>query len=161
MKPARHPLAFDAIVVLAALAGLANLPARAQTCAAPTPLPADSTVTSFTCGAENFTPPALSGPGAVLRLALDHPVSLDLTLAGIEPQFDPALCVMDAANPCGAGPCLATGNALTPIMLDNLPAGAYWVIVTASPSSAAGSCGMFGLTSQIVPADTILANGFD
>jgi hypothetical protein len=161
MKMANLPIGRDAIVILTALAGLASIPAGAETCAEPLPLPPESAVTAFTCGAENFTPPALSGPGAVLRLTLDQPASVDFTLAGIEPQFAPALCVMDAANECGAGPCLATGNALTPTVLDDLPAGAYWVIVTASPDSAAGSCGMFSLMNQIVPGDTILANGFD
>jgi len=161
MRSTRPPTTRAAIIVLSALVGLASLPVRAQTCANPMLLLPDGSVTSFTCGAENFIPPALSGPGAVLRLALDHPAAVHFTLAGIEPQFDPALCVMDAANACGAGPCLATDGALTPTTLDNLPAGAYWVIVTASPSSAAGSCGMFSLMNQVVPGDTILANGFD
>lgn len=161
MTMANIPAVRDALVTLIALAALASRPTSAQTCAEPLPLPPDTAVTAFTCGAENFTPPALSGPGAVLRLVLDHPGSVDFTLAGIEPQFDPALCVMDAANECGAGPCLATGNALAPTVLDDLPAGTYWVIVTASPSSAPGSCGMFNLLDQIVPGDTILANGFD
>jgi hypothetical protein len=162
MKMADLPIGRDVmVIILVALAGLASMPAGAQTCAEPMQMPPDSAVTAFTCGAENFTPPALSGPGAVLRLTLDHPASVDFTLAGIEPQFDPALCVMDATNECGAGPCLATGNALTPTVLDDLPAGAYWVIVTASPGSAAGSCGMFNLMNQLVPGDIILANGFD
>jgi len=161
MQPMRfafsHAAAAAAAVAVAVLS--TSIAGHAQTCAAPLPLVPDSPVWASTCGAQNFGTRDFSGPGAVLVFDLQQASSVYFTLSGIA-GFDPQVCVTDAANECGTGPCLATGDASSTVVLDGLPAGSYRAIVTASPFSAPGSCGGFGLMNAVMP-DTILADGFD
>lgn len=134
--------------------------AHAQTCASPLPLPPDSPTWASTCGAQTFDTNDLSGPGAVLSFTLDQPGSVSFMLSGT-PGFEPQVCVTDVEGQCGTSPCLATGDASTPALLDGLPPGSYRAIVTASPFSAPGACGAFGIIESVAPGETILSNGFD
>jgi len=123
-------------------------------------MPPDSPTWASTCGAQVFATNDLSGPGAVLSFTLDEAGSVYFTLSGT-PGFEPQVCVTDMEGQCGTGPCLATGDASTPVLLDGLPVGSYRAIVTASSFSAPGSCGAFGIIENIAPGEAILANGFD
>ena len=156
-----RPVLFRPITAALAAAALSiSIAGHAQTCTAPLALVPDSPLWASTCGAQNFGTRDFSGPGAVLAFDLDQSSSVHFMLSD-GPGFDPQVCVTDAANECGMGPCLATGDASSVVVLDGLPAGSYRAIVTASPFSAPGSCGTFGIVSDVVPDETILANGFD
>lgn len=160
MQPMRFAFSHVAVAVLATIALSTSIAAHAQTCATPLALVPDIPVSASTCGAQDFGTRDFSGPGAVLAFELDQASSVYFTLSGMQ-GFEPQVCVTDAANECGMGPCLATGDASTPAILDGLPAGSYRAIVTASPISAPGSCGMFGIIEDMAPNETILADGFD
>jgi hypothetical protein len=160
MQSMRLVFSLPAAAALIAVALATSVGAHAQTCASPVPIAAGAPAWASTCGAQTFTSGDLSGPGAVLTFSLDQPGSVYFTLSST-PGFEPQVCVTDSAGECGTGPCLATGDASTPAILDGLPAGSYRALVTASPFSTPGSCGMFGIIEDVMPDDTILANGFD
>lgn len=131
--------------------------ALAQTCGSPLPLPPNGIVETTSCS-QPFGGGAVSGPGAVLDFTLEHPSAV--TFGAFANQFTPSVCLLPAGD-CGMGTCIATGDAGRPASFDALPEGSYWVIVTASPFDAPGSCGVFELMNDTQATDTILADGFD
>jgi len=156
-----HPTFFPPSAMAVVAVTMATCVAgHAQTCADPLPLVPDNPTWASTCGAQGFVTGGLAGPGAVLSFNLDHSASVYFTLSGT-PAFEPQVCVTDAEGECGTGPCLATGDASNPALLDGLPSGSYRAIVTATPFSAPGACGGFGIIESVAPDETIVANGFD
>jgi hypothetical protein len=150
LPTARHTL----FCGLAVLAFIASGSLRAQSCDAPLAFAPNSSAAASTCGSPG------AEPSTVFRFTLEQPYVVDFSLAG-GPGFDPALCVVDAADPCNTRPCLAAGSRSRPLMQNSLPAGTYWLIVAATPDSAPGTCGSFMLANEATPLDVVYANGFD
>ncbi|HEU4664368.1 MAG TPA: hypothetical protein VFS55_10095 [Dokdonella sp.] len=140
------------MLVAALLGGFASV-GHAQTCGSPLPIATDTMVDAFSC-AQAFP----GGPGAVLGFSIDHAASV--AFATSAQSFDPAVCVTTAGD-CSTSGCLAGGDGIAPAVADALPAGSYWIIVTASPFDAPGACGYFSLLSETQPADSVFDDGFE
>lgn len=147
------------------LAGaLAASTAWSQTCESPLALVPDSTVTTSTCNGESFgsggprTTPEL---GTVLRFNLDTAQSIEFTLIGLDPWFDPVMCLKSGDDACNTDACLTIDGSAAPWLMGELLQGPYWLIVSASPASAPGSCGTFALLNQWTAADAVFSDGFD
>ncbi|HEY6941881.1 hypothetical protein [Dokdonella sp.] len=140
------------LLVAALLGGFAGA-GHAQTCGSPLPIATDTMVDANSC-VQAFP----DGPGAVLGFTIDHATSVAFATTAL--SFDPSVCVTTPGE-CGTSSCLATGDDAAAAVADGLPAGSYWVIVTASPFDAPGACGYFSLMSQTQAADTVFDDGFE
>ena len=144
-----RPLLFVGLSLLASIA------ANAQTCTAPQiwqPPPAGDTLTGSTCGGDTTATGYCNGqftaPGPAFIAQGNFTSSRTFTnvnsLAG--PGFDLMIYVSAVAAGCGTNaPCVANGAS---VASDEIPDGAYFIIVTAASFDAAGQCGTFTLTSD-------------
>ncbi len=164
-KPMRPACRRFASLALCLLICICSESATAQTCAAPLPLVPNMPSSKSTCVGEHiadFFCGDIPNPGrnTVYRfeLAIATSVQFFVTGAGI---FDPAIYLMDGTHPCDSAPCIGAGDGTSAIENTNLPPGAYWLVVAATPASAGGTCGTFILDNVMAPADEAFADGFD
>lgn len=143
-----------------ALGGLLSFSASAQTCAAPNmwqPPAAGQTFTGLsTCGGQvntdglycggNFGAP---GPAYVFQSTFSASGSYtNITISNVT-GFGGAVYVVPTSSVCGTGAaCTATGAPGAPIPSSAIPAGTYYIYVTAADFDANGACGTFDFASD-------------
>ena len=153
----------SACLVVAAVA-IANS-AAAQTCANPVPYQGNLTpaLSGTTCGGDttaagycggNLDAP---GPAFVMRSTLNfHRTATSITVNG-GAGYDAIILMSQVSDGCGTNaPCVATGDASSPINLSTVPDGDYYLIVTAATFDVPGSCGTFTVaTNGDLPVELI------
>jgi len=138
--------------LIAGMIAISFLAHAGEACAQALPptLPLNGTVTADTC-VQNPNDPCDSNsypsPIATSRFTLDEPSTVNFTMSGSSPGFDPVIYL-------SGGECDDTDCG------PDLSAGTYCVTVTASPASVIGSCGSFTLAVETV-GGVIFGAGFD
>lgn len=170
-KTSQHvrPLAM-ALLLSAAKFGTVGL--HAQSCTMPFLWQPDVVHPSFdgtTCGGSHVADSLCGGlfgnpgPNFVVHFFL-HPSTTQITLTGGQAGFDPAIFLSNSFDGCSGGPCLASGDAGTPMQVGDLPSGTYFLTVAAADFDAPDSCGNFQLSMNgdfTGGDDAIFANGFE
>ncbi|MEO7757389.1 MAG: hypothetical protein ABIS07_12470 [Dokdonella sp.] len=171
-KTSQHvrPLAM-ALLLSAATFGSVGL--HAQSCAVPFLWQPDTVHPNFdgtTCGGPHVADSLCEGffgnpgPNFVVQFYL-FPSTTQITLVGGgQPGFDPAIFLSNSLDGCSGGPCLASGDAATPMQVGDLPSGTYFLTVAAAGFDAQDSCGNFQLSMNgdfSGGDDAIFSDGFD